>query len=573
MIMSKKFQNYMFLVTMLIVTSCISNKAKPKENNSENNTVSFEDIYNNANKAYDIGDYQESAKQFDLLFENTVIQFTQNIYYNGACSYALNNEKEKAISYLEHVINELYYDNLNHITSDTDLISLHSHPKWTTLLVKIEKNIASAPERKRMEIKQALFETKQLLEKDDGTLWGFNLWDSKILIIDFDKTIYSLEKLLNSTTKDSIVFFKKFEGNELSFTNTTQYYQGVSYATLLINYINNKSVTLIHEIFHLQHFRKMKENILQADPVDYLDKHDARILLRLEFEALRNALKETDKGQPHSNIKAYINDALLFRKLRQKMNISHLQAELEIETVEGLANYTGIKLSGVNNKLQRAIKEINSRENAKTYTRPFPYATGPAYGLLFDHLKINWRKELDKVYNFYDIYFTTFPDEKKENNTKQIELAKSRNNFKNILKEEIERKQEFDKNVAYYNNMFFNHPTLKAKVNHGYNQTYNMYGTLVLEGIGTVFSGFTGVDNSGNNFGNFKIISGKDKLGVAGILKLTEKEESNQSTFLFPLPNRIENNMIYGDFYEIELNEGWYAKKINDKGDMEIVKK
>ena len=55
-----------------------------------------------------------------------------------------------------------------------------------------------------------------------------------------------------------------------------------------------------------------------------------------------------------------------------------------------------------------AISEINQREQAQTYTRPFPYATGPAYGLIFDYLKINWKTGLDTIYNFLKIYETKY---------------------------------------------------------------------------------------------------------------------------------------------------------------------
>ena len=60
---------------------------------------------------------------------------------------------------------------------------------------------------------------------------------------------------------------------------------------------------------------------------------------------------------------------------------------------------------------------------------------------------------------------------------------------------------------------------------------------------------------------------------VGGVLKLSENESDDFSTFIFSLPIRIESHMIYGDSYEIELNEGWAVKTINDKGDMEIIRK
>lgn len=71
-----------------------------------------------------------------------------------------------------------------------------------------------------------------------------------------------------------------------------------------------------------------------------------------------------------------MKDAVIFRKERQQQYSKYLNDELEIETLEGLANYTGFVLSSYDNKYEKAIEEINQREEAKTYTRPFPYATG-----------------------------------------------------------------------------------------------------------------------------------------------------------------------------------------------------
>ena len=336
--------------TMIYFTFiCLTTAIYAQRNQAPKSTVevlNLEEIYQKANTAYDQEDFAESARQFDLLFGSEDTIFNQNIYYNAACSYALNKEIAKSFDRLEIAVNKFFFTDINHIQSDPDLEPLRNSPRWKTLLVSIEENIKSAPERKRKKIKAALMATKTNLAKDSGQLWGFDIWDPKILVIDFDQTIYSLDNLSESITTDSILFFKQFETNALSYTNTTQNYEGTQYATLLYNYIDSR-ITLIHELFHLQHFRFIGNNTMQAEPVEYLDKYEARLLLRLEYEALRNALRAANKGKSIDYIKSYIRDALSFRKSRHQLNMDDLQAELELETVEGLANYTGIKLSGI----------------------------------------------------------------------------------------------------------------------------------------------------------------------------------------------------------------------------------
>lgn len=421
--------------------------------------------------------------------------------------------------------------------------------------------------KNRQNIQTSLLEAKALLEKDNGKLWGKPIWNDSIIVIDFDNSIYSLIKLQNSKTDNGILYSKTMEPNSLVFVNTTQKYEGKEYATVLNNYLDDKSATIIHELFHLLQMKSRKFN---GNPIEYLDETNARILLRLEYQALKNALKAIIEKRKTDEVKNHLKDAVIFRKERQQQYSKYLNDELEIETLEGLANYTGFVLSSNDNKYEKTIEEINQREEAKTYTRPFPYATGPAYGLIFDYLNISWRNGLDKIYNFTDIYEVMVLKSKLTITEKELESAKSRNNFATINKEEITQEEEQKKLIAYYADLLINKPTLKVAltdIDH-YGRTFNMNGTLTLHDKGIVYSSIKGRDKSGKNFGNFATIEGKNQLGKAGILSY---DKDGQTYFVFPLPAKIEGQKITSEFYEIELNPNWEITK-QDDGNMEIVK-
>ena len=55
-------------------------------------------------------------------------------------------------------------------------------------------------------------------------------------------------------------------------------------------------------------------------------------------------------------------------------------------------------------------------------------------------------------------------------------------------------------------------------------------------------------------------------MGAAGFLRCKDGE------YVFPFPTKIDGQKIIGETYEIELNEGWKVEKINDKGDLEVVR-
>lgn len=525
-------------------------------------------VYQEAMQGYGQGDYEQAAASFALILEKRGLKIPDGILYNGIRIHASNGQTEKAFELLEHLVNNQFYTDYDQLTTDSALIRLHAWPKWNVLVGQVAQNKETLPIRKREGIKHALLQAKEILLKDNGKLWGENIWNDSVLVVDFENTIYSLVPIPQSMTEDSVLYYKKIPVNTLSLTNTTQKYEGNEYATVVVNYLNDHSATIIHELFHLLHF---KHRMLNGDPVDYLDHYDAREWLRLEYQALKNALRAIDERQDRKEVETYLYDALMYRKIRQSTYKDFLDGELQIETLEGLANYTGFVLSGIDNKQQKAIAEINQREKAQTYTRPFPYATGPAYGLAFDYLGIAWKEGLDKVYDFLDIYERNYLRDSVRMDHQRVEQANARNNYDAIHKEETDRMEMHKQLVAYYTDMFFGKPTLKVSVaDQDYSRSFNMNGTLVLEDKGTVYSGISGTDKSGgNNFGNFAILEGKDKLGIAGVLGCWENESM---TFVFPLPVKIEERKIRGECYEIDLNEGWTVIAIDDKGNLEIVR-
>ena len=564
-------KNILIIITIVLLASCNTQKngvySKTKNDKTQNLTKNdFQNEYSLSMKEYELGNYKNAAENFQKIIDNYKFDdISTTKLYNGACIFALAKQSETAIRILDYLVSNRFYSNYKHIISDTDLNNIHSEPKWKSITEKVAENKKTEPERLRKKIKTELFKAKEILLAENGKLWGENIWSDNILILDFDNTIYTTKPLQDSNTSDSIIYYKKISENILGFSNAAQKYNGKEYAVVLTNYLDDNSATIIHELFHiLQH----KHISLNGNPIQYLDNYDAREWMRLEYQSLKNALNAINLNNKKSEVEKYVNDALLFRKIRQSKYKEYLQKEIEIETSEGLANYTGFILSTYPNKYKKAISEINQREKAETYTRPFPYATGPAYGLIFDYLKINWKIGLDTTYNFLKIYETKYLKKEIKLNDKIIKIAKQRNNFQVIHKQELDRKIKNEKIIKYYTNVFIEKPTLTVKlVDSLYGRTFDMNGTIVLKDKGIVFSMIKGVDGSKNNFGNFNTIKGKEKLGVSGVLYSFDGTQ-----YTFPMPIKIEKNRIIGNYYVINLNEGWEVKKIDEKGNMEIVK-
>ncbi|MGH1366744.1 MAG: TPR end-of-group domain-containing protein [Calditrichia bacterium] len=539
------------LFSLLLFSSSISFAQNP------------DSLYSLSMDAYDAGDYAASAKHFSKLVILKGFEMSNRRLYNGACALALNGDNGQALKILEYLAAEKFYSNLSHIQKDGDLKDLHNSPRWKALLGQVKANKDSAPERNRTNIIKALQAAKEILQNDGGALWGEPLWNENVLVIDYDFNVYSIKPFEGSVTEDSALFYKLVTDNSLSFTNTTQQFLGEEYATVVINAIDDSSSTIIHELFHLAHLRDMK---LKADPITYLDNYDARIWLRLEYEALRNALGAIDLKADKQQVMQFVNDAFRFRRIRQEKYSDYLDLELQLETVEGLANYTGIILSSYKNKYEHAIKEIDFRESAETFTRPFPYATGPAYGLLFDYLNVAWRVGFADVYNFLDIYESQVLKKKLRYDGSGFQAARLRNNFATIEQEEIARKENQQQLTNFYIDLFYDKPTLKVAVPKGYSMSFNMNGTMVLNKEDIVYSWLKGEHMENTQFGSFATLSGKDQLGLGGILRIEDYNE-----LVFPQPTSIVGDTIRGFNYEMTLNPGWKVAKVNEKGDMRII--
>ena len=527
-------------------------------------------MYQSAVENYEAKNYNKSEDDFSKLIElaKGIDNLSDPVLFQGSSIFARNNNHEKTFQILNYLAIKRFYSDLDKLNNEVEFQKWYRTKEWENVISKIKENKTTEPFRNRQNIKTKLLEAKSVLKKDNGRLWGYKLWNDNIIVIDYDNTIYSLTKLSNCKTDDDILYYKIMEPNTLVFVNTTQQYEGNEYATVLNNYLDDKSSTIIHELFHLLQLKTRKFN---GDAIIYLDETNARILLRLEYEALRNALKSIHENKETGEVRTYLKDAVTFRKERQKQYSKYLNAELELETLEGLANYTGFVLSTYENKYDLAISEINKREEAKTYTRPFPYATGPAYGLIFDYLNINWKNGLDKIYNFAEIYEITVNKSKLKISKKTLEQAKERNNFEEINKQETVREERQNELIAYYTNLLVNQPILKVAVTDldNYGRSFNMNGTLTLKDKGVVYSSIRGRDKSGGkNFGSFSTIKGKDELGKSGILSY---EKNGITYFVFPLPIKISGTKIIGEFYEIDLNPNWKSINKND-GNMEIVK-
>jgi C-terminal processing protease CtpA/Prc len=85
--------------------------------------------------AYTAGDYARSADLFERA--RGCARFEATDHYNAACAQALAGRADAAFASLERAVG-LGWANVEHLTADTDLASLHADPRWAGLLAAAE---------------------------------------------------------------------------------------------------------------------------------------------------------------------------------------------------------------------------------------------------------------------------------------------------------------------------------------------------------------------------------------------------------------------------------------------------
>ncbi len=110
----------------------------------QNETTEYTTWIKKGDSLYDKKDYKASASAYSTAFRKNTWNAAMPDRYNAACSWALAGFTDSAFFQLDRAANVGGYSNYGHITTDTDLMTLHNDPRWQSLLEVIKQNKAKA---------------------------------------------------------------------------------------------------------------------------------------------------------------------------------------------------------------------------------------------------------------------------------------------------------------------------------------------------------------------------------------------------------------------------------------------
>lgn len=403
--------------------------------------------------------------------------------------------------------------------------------------------------------KSYFIEMDSLCSVDNGKLWGINLYGPTMLVIPESRTIIANQPdNEGKLSEQEGVFIGKLPQN-INIANTSIYWSGKNWVMVMWNTISlndpySRNKLLIHESWHriqgeIGIFPVMTSNL-------HLDELQGSILIKLELRALSKALV----SENISDKKVALKDALIIRKYRQKLFPSN--NENEFERHEGMPEYTGYKLCGLNkNIIPKVIaKQIDLAESKDGFANSFAYLTGPAYGFLFDDLNIEWLKQIIDGKSLTEIA-KNFVLVELPSDTLQfkvlIEKIGSNYDYETLIKNETEKFEKQKKLTNIYkekiiigNQLIIRNNNLKFK--------FNPQEKLIPIDDGVIYKTMRLI-------GEWGILEVKD-----GIFR-----SNDWQVFIVSAPKLSNSEIINEDDYELTLNKGWKIIEIK-KGKYTLTK-
>lgn len=266
-----------------------------------------------------------------------------------------------------------------------------STPKLLVSAMALLASAASepAPPFDRAAAAKQLREATALCERDDGKLWGVRLCGPMMIVDPATRAaVANVPDPQGSFRQDGDVFIGIIP-TTVGLANTAVAWQGMRWTMVIAPLPDDeraRAILLMHEAFH-----RVQPDLGLATTErvqDQLATWQGRLSFRLELRALRKAL--STGGQAGADA---FHDALALREWRHARFPGSADSERALEANEGLAEYTGWKISGAISDTVRLDRKLAGGDRSPALARSFAYLTGPAYGALLDRYAPGWVTE------------------------------------------------------------------------------------------------------------------------------------------------------------------------------------
>ena len=301
---------------------------------------------------------------------------------------------------------------------------------------------------------------------------------------------------------------------------------------------------LTHELFHSSqpslgfHFRR-EEN-------SHLDRREGRIYLRLEMEALLQALLT---GR-YARSEEHLRNALLFRRYRHQLYRGSEAAENHLELLEGLATYTGQMMSGRDKWEWRnnLVSRLTTYNPSLSFVRTFAYETTPVYGFFLYQKENEWNKQITGDSDLTAYFTEAFGMDQRIILQSYVKQVAMEYDGRRIFDEEMRRELSNNTRLDIYREKFLEEPHLEIRLEE-MELSYDLHGVIPLdEDEGTVYLS----------------IQISDRWGILRVEEGGALMRSDWRWIIVTPPLEIEGNRVIGEGWTLQLNDGYFVEETTD---------
>ncbi len=389
--------------------------------------------------------------------------------------------------------------------------------------------------------KEYFADVEEICNRDNGALWGENLFGPVMYVDSRTRTIYA-------NIPDNEGLLREREGiytgtlpRERAIANNVTEYGGVKYAMVPVidKEDHYRMVTrTVHSLFHCYQDRHgMKPSTFSTR---HLNEKNARLYLKLEWKALTLAISTPGEARHQA-----IRDALVFRGARRELFPDAIAEENKFENYEGLTTFTYMKLctSGPEEMQRRVLEYLERIYNNYSYAWGYGFVHGALYGTLLNDREFDFRQIVTTDFDLgsatRELYEITLPDL-----CRDVAGSLAFNyDIQSIRDEESEREAMINENNRRIVNTFQKNPVFTITMESP-NFSFEPEDIHYLDTLGTLYEKLRVSDN----WGRLAVEKGGALLANdLRTLRVSAKEY------------QIEKNHISGNGWHIVLNDGWHA--------------
>jgi len=395
------------------------------------------------------------------------------------------------------------------------------------------------PEKAKLIFKK----TEEICNRDSGKLWGANLY-GPLMIVDRD----SRKIFANQPDNEGLLKLKEgiYTGlypKERIINTIAVNFGGTLFGMApLPNEEDDYRLTTraIHALFH-RYQQSAGINTEYFNAVN-MDEKEARIWIKLEWKALKKAIGSDGEEQ-----RLAIRDALIFRGSNRESFPKYAGMENRFETYEGLATFTFILLTSESpaEYESRLFEYLDRIYSFQSYSRSYGSIHGALYATLLQKRGFDFRtitpNNIDLGNMVRELYNIELPQV-----CRDVAGSISINyNISEIYNEEEQRLKDIRERLNNQVSVFTSKPVVLFELESPYFD-FEPEDVHYLDTLGTLYNTMRVSDN----WGKLTV----DKIGCLvsnnyKILRITAKGL------------KIDKNHIYGEGWQMILNEGWVIKE------------